>query len=162
MEPIVLVIAGILMGAGLVGCVLPVLPGPPLSFLGLLLQWWAAGWEAESYGWITVLVLAVLAALVTALDFIAPVYGAKRYGASKAGLWGSIVGLLIGMIFFPPFGMILGAFLGALGGEWMVGKSDREAMRAAWGVFMGTMVGIVLKLTVSVAILVVFLIELFS
>lgn len=162
MDTVFLLLAGLLMGAGIIGCILPVLPGPPLSFVGLLLQWWASDPQPVTYGWTTVIVLGLLAALVTALDLLAPVYGAKRYGASRAGIWGSILGLLIGMIFFPPFGMIVGAFVGALGGEWLVGKSDGDAMKAAWGVFLGTMAGVVLKLVVSIAVLVVFLGELFA
>ena len=76
MDVPLLVIAGILMGAGLVGCVLPVLPGPPLSWVGLLIQWWVYDWNAETYGWVTVAVLGALAILVTVLDFLAPIYGA--------------------------------------------------------------------------------------
>ena len=130
--------------------------------VALLLQWWASDPRPTSYGWTTVIVLALLSAAVTALDFFAPVYGAKRYGASRAGLWGSVVGLLVGMIFFPPFGMIIGAFVGALGGEWMAGKGDRDAMTAAWGVFIGTMAGIFLKVVVCIAITVVFVRELWA
>jgi len=161
-DTVFLLLAGLLIGAGIVGCILPVLPGPPLSFVGLLMQWWVSDPQPASYGWTTVIVLGLLAVVVTAIDLLAPVYGAKRYGASKAGVWGSIFGLLIGMIWFPPFGMIAGAFVGALGGEWLAGKSDGEAMKAAWGVFLGTMAGVVLKLTVSIAILVVFVRELFA
>ena len=134
--------------------------GPPLGFVGLILLWWARAWQAEAFGVLEVAVLGGLAAAVTVLDFVLPVWGAKRYGASKLGLWGSIIGMLVGMLFFPPFGMLLGAFLGALAGEFLVGKREREAAKAAWGVFVGTMAGVGLKLAVSIAIAVVYVLEL--
>ena len=161
-DAVLLIIGALFLGAGIVGCILPVLPGPPLSYVALLLQWWVSDPHPSSYGWTTVIILGLLAAGVTALDFLAPVYGAKRYGASKAGLWGSILGLLVGMIWFPPFGMIVGAFVGALGGEWFAGKTDGEAMKAAWGVFIGTMAGVVLKLVVCIAITFYFVRELWA
>jgi uncharacterized protein YqgC (DUF456 family) len=94
-------------------------------------------------------VLLGVTVLVTVLDTLAPMLGAKRYGASKWGVWGSVLGLLAGMIWFPPFGMIFGTFLGALAGEFLRTRHTRRSLRAAWGVFVGTMVGIVLKLVVS-------------
>jgi uncharacterized protein YqgC (DUF456 family) len=105
-------------------------------------------------------VTGVLAVVVTVLDFVVPAAGARRYGASRAGVWGSVIGMIVGMIFFPPFGMLVGAFLGALVLEIAAGKTSDRAMRAAWGVFVGTMAGIVLKLAVSAAITWVFVREL--
>lgn len=156
-----LILAGaLLVVVGVVGCILPVLPGPPLSVVGLLLLWWARAWQADSFGVLEVVVLGVLAIGVTILDLVLPVWGAKRYGASKAGLWGSVLGMLAGMVFFPPFGMLAGAFVGALAGEFLVGKREREAAKAAWGVFVGTMAGVGLKLAVAIAIAVLYVIEL--
>ena len=158
---IVLVVLGILLLiTGLVGCVLPVLPGPPISFGGLVLLWAARDWQAESFGWPLVVTFGILALVVTVLDFVVPAWGAKRYGASRTGVWLSVLGMLVGMVFFPPFGMLVGAFAGALGGELLVGKREGEATRAAWGVFVGTMAGIGMKLVVSIAITVVYVIEL--
>jgi uncharacterized protein YqgC (DUF456 family) len=161
-EVLLLSIGSLLLATGLVGCVLPVLPGPPLSFAGLLLQWAAFDFQADTYGGITILVLGALSILVTVLDFVAPAWGAKRYGASKVGVWGSVLGMLIGFVFFPPFGMLVGAFLGALGAEFVAGKAENDAMRAAWGVFIGTMAGVAMKLAVSVATVLVFVRELFA
>jgi len=147
---------------GFVGCILPVLPGPPIGFLAILLVWAAQDWQAETFGYVTVLVLAGATILVTILDLMAPVIGAKKYGASKSGIWMSILGMLVGMIFFPPLGMLLGAFFGALAGEYMAGKADGEALKAAWGVFVGTMIGIFLKLAVCGVITFYFVRELFA
>ena len=135
--------------AGLAGCILPALPGPPLSYVGLFIVWAARGFEPRSFGPVTPWVLLGVTVLVTVLDTLAPMLGAKRYGASKWGVWGSVLGLLAGMIWFPPFGMIFGTFVGALVGEWLRTRHTRRSLRAAWGVFVGTMFGIVLKLVVS-------------
>ena len=157
----VLIITGILLQlAGLIGCVLPVLPGPPISFAGLILLWWARDWSAAEFGLPAVLILGLLTVIVTVLDFVVPAWGAKRYGASRTGVWLSVIGMLVGMIAFPPFGMLIGAFAGALAGELIVGKREGEAAKAAWGVFVGTMAGIGLKLAVSMAIVVIYVIEL--
>ena len=145
-------LGALLLLAGFVGCVLPVLPGPPLSFVAILLIFGAQGWQAETFGVTTVIVLGGAAVLVTILDFVTPLWGAKKYGASRMGIVGSIAGMIAGAIFFPPSGLILVAFVGALAGELIEGKQGSEATRAAWGVFIGTVIGILLKLGVCVAI----------
>jgi uncharacterized protein YqgC (DUF456 family) len=143
------VLAVLCVLGGLAGCILPALPGPPLSYVGFFVVWAARGFEAKTFGNVAPWVLLGLTVAVSVLDFFAPMIGARRYGASKWGVWGSVVGLLLGMVWFPPFGMIAGTFLGALGGELVKGQTTRRSLRAAWGVFVGTMVGIVLKLAVS-------------
>lgn len=79
-------------------------------------------------------------------DYVIPAVGAKKYGASRAGVWGSIIGMLMGVFLFPPFGMLIGAFAGAVAGELLIGKKGKEPLRAAWGVFVGNIVGTGLKL----------------
>lgn len=140
---------------GLVGCIVPVIPGPPISYAGLILAWAVRGWSTEALGWVTVIVLGTAVILVTAFDTLAPVLGAKRYGASKAGIWGSVIGMVVGILgFLPvgPLGMLVGAFAGAWVGELVTGKAGAAALKAAWGVFVGTVMGIVMKLIVSAAI----------
>lgn len=83
------------------------------------------------------------------MDYLLPIFTAKRYGASKFGIWGSILGMILGIVLFPPFGLIIGAFLGALFGELIFNKDKRNAAKAGLGVFIGTMLGIVVKLSVS-------------
>lgn len=154
-----LVILGLLSSiAGIVGCILPLIPGPPLSFLGLILLSIARDWEPFSA--VFLIVMAVLTVLVTILDYVIPALGARKYGASREGIWGSVFGMLAGTIFFPPFGMFLGAFLGAVIGELAAGKNDREALRAGWGVFVGTAAATVMKLAVSGVMLFYFIMEL--
>jgi len=149
---IVLIILGLLFAmVGLAGCILPVIPGPPFSFLALIILSWAKDWEPFSSTFL--IIMAGLTILLTILDYVVPVRGAKKYGASKLGLWGSIIGMLIGLFFFPPLGMFIGAIVGAFAGELIAGKEVKKALRAGWGVFVGNMLVIVLKLTFSGVIL---------
>jgi uncharacterized protein YqgC (DUF456 family) len=135
--------------AGLAGCVLPILPGPPLSFAGLICLWWARGFAANTFDGTTVIIAAVAAVVTTILDYVTPVLGARKFGASKLGVWGSVIGMIIGIIWFPPFGMLVGAFLGAMMGELFAGKEGGAATKAAIGVFLGTVLGIVIKIVAS-------------
>jgi uncharacterized protein YqgC (DUF456 family) len=165
LEVFLFVLGLVLIVAGLIGCILPVLPGTPLSYAGLVVLWGSRGWHANTFGWELMLVLGMATVLVTILDYVAPIYGAKRFGASKSGIWGSVIGMVVGIIgLLPvgPLGMLVGAFVGAWVGEILAGKETGPALKAAWGVFVGTVVGIVLKLVVSVAITVYWVIELVS
>jgi len=147
MLSVLLVILGIvLLAAGLVGCILPILPGPPIAFLALICVSIDQGWQ--TYSALEWAVLGALVILVTILDFLVPMMGAKKYGASRTAIWISVVGMVVGLILFPPFGMLIGAFVGAFLGELMAGKGSAEALRPAWGVFVGTVVGTGLKLAV--------------
>ena len=149
---IVLIILGLLFALiGLIGCILPVIPGPPLSFFALIILSYAKNWEPFSTTFL--IIMAGLTILATVLDYVVPAIGAKRYGASKLGVWGSIIGMLIGLFIFPPWGMLIGAIIGALAGELAGGKKGKKALRASWGVFVGNIMGIGLKLAFSGAIL---------
>jgi uncharacterized protein YqgC (DUF456 family) len=145
---IVLIILGVIcLFVGIIGCVIPGVAGPPFSFLALILLSIAKGWEPFSAQFL--IVMAVITIVVTVLDYVVPAAGAKKFGASRAGFWGAVLGLFGGLILFPPFGMILGAFLGAIVGELSVGKEGSQALKAGWGVFMGVMFGMILKLIAS-------------
>ena len=135
--------------AGLAGCVLPILPGPPLSFVGLICLWWARDFAAATFDETTVIIAAVAAVVASVVDYVTPVLGAKKFGAGKLGVWGSVIGMIIGIVWFPPFGMLIGAFLGAIMGELFAGKEGGAATKAAIGVFLGTILGIVIKTVAS-------------
>ena len=147
LEGITIVIGSILMLLGLAGSILPILPGPPLSFIGLFLLALLKDFSPPLPPTL-VIILAVVTILVIVMDYIIPLLGAKRYGASKWGVWGSVLGMVIG-IFWSPFAMLLGAFIGAVVVEWLVGKTKGEALRAGWGVVMGTLFATILRLGVS-------------
>ncbi len=140
-----IIIGGLLTVFGLLGCFLPIIPGPPLSFAGLLLlQLKAEPPFTTNY----MLIWAGITILVTVLDYVIPVIGAKKFGASKAGIWGSVLGLIVG-VFFGPLGIIIGPFVGALVGELIIGKKSGKAFKAAFGTFLGFVFGTLIKLIAS-------------
>jgi uncharacterized protein YqgC (DUF456 family) len=146
-ETIVIVIGSILVLLGIAGCVLPILPGPVLSFFGLFLLALLKQFSPPLTSTLMV-VMAILTVVVTIGDYIIPLWGAKKYGTSKWGIWGSVAGMTIG-IFFSPFGILLGALIGAVAVEWLVQKEKGKAFKAGWGVIVGSLLGAVLKLGVS-------------
>lgn len=154
------VILGLLVAlAGIVGCFFPVIPGPPLSFLALLILCMAKGWDTFSVTFLVVMTLLMI--LVTVLDYIVPMVGANKMGASKLGMWGSVIGMLLGLVFFPPWGVFIGAFAGALVGELAMNKEFRDALRAGWGIFLGNMVALGFKLAYTLAALVAYAFNMF-
>ena len=132
--------------SGLLGCVLPIIPGPPLSYIGLLFLHFT-----EKYQFSTrfLIIWAVITGVVYTLDYLIPAWGTKKFGGSKRGVWGSIIGLIIGLIFFPPFGIIIGPFVGAVVGELSSGKDSGAALKSGFGSFLGFLAGTLLKLITS-------------
>jgi hypothetical protein len=147
LETLVMIIGGLLIILGIAGSVLPILPGPSLGLLGLLLLALVKHFSPPLTPTL-IAIMAVLTFIATGLDYVTPIIGAKRYGATKWGIWGSVLGMVIG-IFFSPFGMLLGAFIGAVAVEWLVQKERGKALKAGWGVFLGSLAGTALKLGVS-------------
>jgi uncharacterized protein YqgC (DUF456 family) len=142
---VLLILGIIMMLIGIIGCLLPVLPGPPLSFLGLILL------HVSRFGQFTPTVLIVMASItvvVSILDYIVPIWGTKRFGGSKYGTRGATVGLIIGL-FLGPVGIILGPLMGAIVGE-LIFKDDMSyALKAGFGSLLGFLTGIGLKLAAS-------------
>lgn len=151
MSDYILLILGILlMILGIIGCLVPVLPGPPFSFLGLiLLHLTRFGHSTTPVLTTPVLItLGAIAVVVTVLDYIVPVWGTKKFGGSKYGTRGATVGLVIGL-FLGPMGIILGPLFGAFVGE-MIFKDDiGYAFKAGFGSLLGFLTGIGLKLAAS-------------
>jgi uncharacterized protein len=135
---------------GLIGCILPVIPGPPVSYIGMVILY---VWGHDVRDDITSKVLIVwliVTVIVTILDYIVPAWFTKKTGGSKAASRGAFVGMVIGIIFFPPIGMIIGAFLGALLADMFVeGKELRHSLKSAMGSFLGFLAGTGLKLIAS-------------
>lgn len=146
-EIIVIVIGSLFSILGIIGCIFPALPGPPLNYIALLLIHFTGIYEFTTTFLIVYLIINIV---VQALDYVLPVYGAKRYGASKKGIWGSVIGIVLGFFFFPPFGVILGALIGAVAGELIAGKKESEAMRAGFATFIASLIMMVAKLALSV------------
>ncbi|WP_445383209.1 DUF456 domain-containing protein [Robiginitalea sp. IMCC43444] len=156
---ILLILLGLAcMLVGILGSFLPVLPGPPISWLGLLLliltqgvpnDWWLIG------------ITAVVAVVVVALDYWIPALGTRKFGGSRAGMLGTVIGLLVAIV-FPVLGLvgvIIWPFIGALVGE-IINKSDRKtALKAAFGSFLGFLTGTFLKFMVSIVYLGIFILK---
>ncbi|HCC71873.1 MAG TPA: DUF456 domain-containing protein [Bacteroidales bacterium] len=152
-----LVLAIALLIIGIIGCLVPVLPGPPLSFAGLLVLHFT---EFAEFNITLLIILGSLAVIVAVFDYVVPIWGTKKFGGSKYGIRGATIGLLIGLFFGPP-GIIIGPFIGAVSGE-LIYKSDFSyAIRAGFGSLIGFMAGIGLKLAVSLIITFYFIREFF-
>ena len=132
--------------AGILGCVLPLVPGPPLNFLGLLLLHFTSRVQFSTQ---FLLLWGIITATVYFLDLVIPAWGTKKFGGSKKGVWGSMIGLLIGMFFFPPLGIIIGPFAGAVVGELISGKDSGMALKSGFGSFLGFIAGTLIKLIAS-------------
>ena len=148
---IILILAIILMVVGLGGVVLPFVPGVPLVWLGLFIYAAATGFKTISL--LTVLIFLAITIALTALDFLAPLWGAKKYQASKWGSLGAFLGAVLGVFVLGIWGIILGPFLGALAGELLVGKGKKQAFKSALGTFVGFVLGTLIRLIVVLIML---------
>lgn len=146
-------VAGALILIGLLGTVLPVLPGLPVMFAGMLLAAWADNFQR--IGVLTLVVLGVLVVLSIAADLLSSVVGAKRVGASNKALWGAGLGGVVGIFFGLP-GLVAGPFLGAAMGEMSNGKEWRDASRVGFGTWVGLALGAALKVALAFTMLGVF------
>ena len=134
------------MGVGLLGVVLPILPGIPLAWLGLFIYAIGTGFERISV--LTVVIFAIITILALVLDLLAPMLGAKKYQASKFGIIGASIGLIVGIIVFGFWGIILGPFLGALLFELIASRRPKIALGAALGTLIGFIVGSLFKIII--------------
>ena len=155
MDIFLLILSILLILLGVAGCIIPALPGPPLSFLGILLLEFTRFGDA---GLRLLLFLGILAAVVQVLDFVVPVWGTRRFGGTKYGTWGSIIGLIAGLFFIPAIGplgiftILGGPFLGAYLGEKLANQSNNQALRAAFGSFIGFLAGTLMKFASAIII----------
>ncbi|MFO7573876.1 MAG: DUF456 domain-containing protein [Bacteroidales bacterium] len=134
-----------LLLVGIIGCLVPVLPGPPLSYAGLILLHFSrfASFSSEK-----LLILAAVAIVVTVMDYIVPIWGTRKFGGSKYGTRGATVGLIIGLFLGPP-GIIMGPFIGAFVGELIYKDDINYALKAGFGSLIGFLTGVGLKLAAS-------------
>ena len=156
METFIAVVALLLGITGIVGSVLPALPGPPLSWVGLLLVYlWGGGTNGAGEPMTLTFLLVWLAVTIgiTILDYIVPAYFTKLTGGSKAGGWGAVIGLFAGLL-APPVGMILGSLLGAFIAELVVARKDTAtSLKSALGAFLGFLFGTGAKLLAAALML---------
>lgn len=146
---------------GFIGCFVPVLPGPPIAFVGILLMQFSK--EPPFSAW-ALIIWGLFILLITILDYWVPAYGTKIFGGSKWGSNGALIGMIVGMFtgfFAGPLGMFIGAFLGAFIGEILNGKNEKDALTAAFGSFLGFLAGTVMKMVSVFMLLIYFFIGLF-
>lgn len=130
---------------GIIGCLVPVLPGPPISYSGIILL------HLSRFGHFsdTILItMGIIVIVVTILDYIVPVWGTKKFGGSKYGTRGATVGLIIGL-FLGPAGILFGPLIGAFIGEMIFRDNILYAVKAGFGSLLGFLTGIGLKLAAS-------------
>ena len=154
MDLLLTAIGGVLMIVGILGSFLPVLPGVPVSWAGLLvlhlspsvpMNYWFLG------------ITFIIAAFIYILNLIIPAMGTKKYGGSRTGMIGATIGLIIGLLTPIPFGIFIGAFIGAFVGE-IINKSDRKsALKAAYGSFIGLLASSFMEFIVACGFLILFL-----
>lgn len=142
MDIFLLIVAFLLMLVGIIGCIIPGLPGVPLAYAGL---WVAQATDRIDFSWQMLLVWGIVTIVVSVLDYVVPAWGTKRFGGTKYGVWGSTIGVFVGL-FLGPWGVIIGPLAGAILGEVLGGKQVEEALKAGWGSFIGLLFGTVLKL----------------
>ena len=142
MEIVLLILGIAALLTGLAGAVLP-LPGPPLSFLGLLLLKGSGYAEVSTPA---LIVIGIITLIITVLDYYVPIWGVKKFGGTSYGAWGTTLGLIAGLFVPIPGGLFLGAFLGAFAGELIAGLSHQNALKAAFGSFLGFLAGMFMKI----------------
>ena len=165
MDIFLIILGAICLLLGIIGCVAPVLPGVPLSYVGLLLLHFT---DRVQFSWQFLVVWGVVVVVIQLLDYFIPAWGTKKFGGSKYGVWGSTIGLVVGL-FMGPWGIIIGPFLGAVVGELIYfnrhpqttlneteqslnnveqkkNSNLNRALRAGLGSFIGLLTGTILKL----------------
>lgn len=138
-----LIIGSVLAFIGIIGSIVPALPGPIVGYGALILLYTSRG--ADGITPISLGIFGTVLILVTIIGYIAPIWGARFSGASKRGIWGAALGAIIGLIFFLPLGLFLGAFLGAVIGELSTGKDGVAALKAGVGTLLGSVMVILLQ-----------------
>jgi len=160
MDIILIIIGILLLLVGIIGAIVPGIAGPPFSFIGLIMLHITKRYHfSEEF----LVIMGLIAAAVTVLDYVVPIWGTKKFGGTKRGVWGSTIGLIVGIFILPalgivigPFGIIgilLGPFLGAYIGESTGGQTEGKALKAAFGSFIGFVTGTLMKLAYAIIVI---------
>ena len=159
MDYLLFIAAIVVLIIGLIGDIIPGIPGTPVSYLALLLVHWT---DKVSFQPQFLVIMGLICAVITVLDYVVPVWGTKKFGGTKAGVRGSTIGLIVGILVLPMLGIVLGPFgiLGILGGpfvgayigEKMGGTPDDKAWRSAFGSFIGFLAGTFMKIVYTCVI----------
>ncbi len=150
-------VAIVLFAVGLIGTVLPVVPGTTIILAAAVIHRVMLGVE-KSIGWRTITILVLLTLASYLLDFLSGYFGAKYFGATKWGMFGAVIGALVG-IFFGIIGLFVGPVVGAIAGEFFAGKKMIAAGRAGWGSLLGNIGGMIGKLVIALVMVIIFLLN---
>lgn len=143
MDIFLIVLGSLCLLVGLAGCIIPMLPGPPIAYIGLVLLHFT---DKVSFSLTQLFFWLFLVVIVQVLDYFIPFFGVKKLGGTRWGNWGCIIGTFAGIFLFPPWGVIIGPFAGAVIGELLGGKKTEHALRAGLGAFLGFLLGTVIKM----------------
>ncbi|MDD4569327.1 MAG: DUF456 domain-containing protein [Tepidanaerobacteraceae bacterium] len=157
METTALILSIILFIFGLLGTILPILPGAILIYGGMLLYGVMTGFETLDANFF--LLQALVLVLIFFIDFIASSVGTRHFGGSKQAIWGAVVGTFLGLIFFPPLGIVIGPFLGAVVIEILRGSEIKPAIRVGIGSLLGILGGTFLKLFAEILMIIYFFMQ---
>jgi len=146
MDVILILLASLFLILGIIGSFLPILPGPITSWFGFLILYLS---DVTDFSISLLIITFVIALIIWVLDFFIPAIGTKKFGGSKYGVIGTTIGLIIGVIFPIPFGILIGPFLGALAGELINESKSNQAIKAAFGSFLGFLASSFIKFIVS-------------
>lgn len=144
MDIFLIIIGILLLIIGLIGCIIPMIPGPPIAYLSLIALHFS---DKASFSIKQLFIWLLLVIIIQVGDYFIPMLGVKKFGGSKWGNWGCLIGTLIGVVLFAPWGIIIGPFLGAFIGELLSGKATDLAFKAGFGAFIGFLFGTILKIS---------------
>jgi uncharacterized protein len=150
-EILLIILSFLLVLGGALGVILPFMPGVPMAWLGMLIFAYATNFVAIT--WKALLVFLGFVLLTIALDMIAPIVGAKKYNASRYGVIGSFIGVILGVAFLGPIGIVIGPLFGTFLGELFGGKESEETFQSAKGTAIGFLAGSAVKLALITVML---------
>lgn len=157
METILITLGIICIVAGIIGSFIPILPGLPISYAGLVFLQFT---DPTPFSAKFMILWAIIVIIIMSIENIIPAYTTKRFGGSAYGIAGSILGLIAGVFLFPPLGILLFPLLGAFVGEIISGKKTDFALRSAMGTFVGFLAGTILKVVTALVMAYYFFIQL--
>ena len=146
MDIFIICLVAFILLLGIIGCFVPIIPGPPISYGALLVFHFFSSYNIDEN---TLWIWGLIVIAVTVFDLWIQIYGVKKFGGTKKAVNGSIIGLIIGIFLFPPFGIIIGPFLGAFIGAKMDNPDVNKALQIALGAFVGFILGTLVNLSVS-------------
>jgi len=154
---VAIVITIILILIGIAGTIFPFLPGVPVIFIAIVGYGWYEGFNVIDVRYL--LIMGGITVLALLVDYLSSVMGAKYFGSSKKGIWGALIGTFIGIFFIPPFGIIVGPWLGAVVGEYWELNDINRALKVGLGTVVGLLSGMFFKIVLALIMTITFVIK---